>query len=56
MSDFHFEIRSLAAFAAFIALIRSTDIDDATLAKLTAQLVQTTTALSEAEKADAANR
>jgi hypothetical protein len=51
--EFHFEIHSLSAFAAFVAILRGDDLDDATLRALTVRLTQATTALSEAEKAAA---
>ena len=50
---FHIEINSLEEFAAFVALIRGKDLTDQKLQELTARLRKATTALSDAETADA---
>ncbi len=51
LCSFRIDIQGLEAFAAFVAVIRGADLTDATLVKLTAQLHESRTALSDAETA-----
>lgn len=51
--SFRLEITSLEEFAAFVAIIRGSNLDDPKLLELTAKLQKSTKQLSDAEKANA---